>query len=110
MAKKTTTSPGGKRTKGTPKTTRVVVLGGGMVGSVIASDLAASRGMKVTVADASKKALARCAARAPRKIATRLADLSDEHELRRTIADADLVVGCQVMADVMLDLAEGEDW
>ncbi|MGA0220182.1 MAG: M20/M25/M40 family metallo-hydrolase, partial [Ilumatobacteraceae bacterium] len=24
--------------------------------------------------------------------------------------DADLVVGCQVMADVMLDLAEGEDW
>ena len=93
MAKKTTKSPGGKRTKGTRKTTRVVVLGGGMVGSVIASDLAASRGMKVTVADASKKALARCAARAPRKIATRLADLSDEHELRRTIADADLVVG-----------------
>ncbi len=92
MAKKKTKSPGKKRAKSS-SSTRVVVLGGGMVGSVIASDLAATRGMKVMVADASKKALARCAARSPRRIATRMADLSDESALRKTIADADLVVG-----------------
>ena len=53
----------------------VVVLGGGMVGSVIASDLAANRGLKVTVVDARPEALKRCAARAPKKIATVEADL-----------------------------------
>ncbi len=92
MAKKTKTAPK-RRSKSSAATTRVVVLGGGMVGSVIASDLSASRGMKVTVVDASAEALARCEARAARKIKTRVADLTDEAELRECIADADLVVG-----------------
>ena len=113
MAKKRTKSPGKTRAKSSA-TTRVVVLGGGMVGSVIASDLAASRGMKVTVVDASKKALARCEARSPRKIKTRVADLSDEKELRKTIAEADLVVGALAsrlgLRTLEIVLDEGRDY
>ena len=50
--------------------TRVVVLGGGMVGSVIASDLAATRGLSVTVVDSRPDALKRCEKRAPKRIRT----------------------------------------
>ena len=113
MAKKRTKSPGKTRAKSSA-TTRVVVLGGGMVGSVIASDLAASRGMKVTVVDSSRKALARCEARSPRKIKTRVADLSDEKVLRKTIADADLVVGALAsrlgLRTLEIVLDEGRDY
>lgn len=73
--------------------TNVVVLGGGMVGSVIASDLAASRGMRVTVVDARPEALKRCAARAPKRISTVEADLGDAEEVARQVHDADVVVG-----------------
>ncbi len=64
-----------------------------MVGSVIASDLAATRGMAVTVVDARPEALKRCAARAPRTIATVEADLGDPDEIARQVHDADVVVG-----------------
>ena len=64
-----------------------------MVGSVIASDLAATRGISVTVVDADPAALKRCIARAPKKITTIEADLSDAAEIKRVVADADVVVG-----------------
>ena len=40
----------------------ILVLGGGMVGSAIARDLAADKHFTVTVADRSESALQRCAA------------------------------------------------
>ena len=52
-AKKTKQKTSGRRGA---STTNVVVLGGGLIGSVIASDLAASRGMRVMVADADAAA------------------------------------------------------
>lgn len=73
--------------------TRVVVLGGGMVGSVIASDLAATRGLSVTVVDSRPDALKRCERRAPKSIRTVEADLGDAEEVGRQVHDADLVVG-----------------
>ena len=81
------------KTRRSSSSTNVVVLGGGMVGSVIASDLAASRGLKVTVVDARPEALKRCAARASKKIATVEADLGDPEEVARQVHGADLVVG-----------------
>ena len=84
-------------TKKTPRKssagTNVVVLGGGLIGSVIASDLASSRGMKVTVADSSGASLKNCIRRATRKIDTVEADLSDAEDIARVVAEADLVVG-----------------
>ncbi len=74
-------------------TTNVVVLGGGLIGSVIASDLAASRGMRVTVADASADSLKNCVRRADRPIETVEADLADAGAIAKAIEDADLVVG-----------------
>ena len=64
-------------------TTNVVVLGGGLIGSVIASDLAASRGMRVTVADASADSLKNCVRRADRPIETVEADLVTPARSRR---------------------------
>ncbi|MDG2021400.1 MAG: saccharopine dehydrogenase NADP-binding domain-containing protein, partial [Phycisphaerales bacterium] len=84
-------------TKKTPRKsstgTNVVVLGGGLIGSVIASDLASSRGMKITVADSSSTSLKNCIRRATRKIDTVEADLSDAEDIARVVAEADLVVG-----------------
>ncbi|MAB71329.1 MAG: saccharopine dehydrogenase, partial [Planctomycetaceae bacterium] len=74
-------------------TTNVVVLGGGLIGSVIAADLAASRGMRVTVADANADSLKSCARRATRSIETVEADLADAGEIAKAIGNADLVVG-----------------
>ena len=76
-------------TKKTPRKssagTNVVVLGGGLIGSVIASDLASSRGMKVTVADSSGASLKNCIRRATRKIDTVEADLSDAEDIARVV-------------------------
>lgn len=78
--------------------TRVLVLGAGMVGRVIAADLADDPATDVTVADVDPGALeaARAHARAP--VDTVAADLSDAGTVTRLAADADLVVGALASA------------
>lgn len=70
-----------------------VVLGAGMVGSVMAADLAADPSFSVTVADFSDDNLARAADRTRSRARTVRADLSDATVLKRTIAEADIVLG-----------------
>lgn len=70
---------------------KIVVLGGGRVGSAIARDLAKDSRFEVTVADASEAALGRFADE-PR-LRTRRADLSDPSEIGEAVKDQDLVVG-----------------
>ncbi len=73
-----------------------IVLGAGMVGSVMAADLASEPGFAVTVADARPEALARAAETAVRwrvPVATIHADLSDPRALARAIGPFDLVLG-----------------
>ncbi len=73
---------------------KAIVLGAGMVGSVMACDLAED--FDVTIADAREGALDAAEARAKaagRKIATRLADLSDAATLRHAIGPFDIVLG-----------------
>jgi lysine 6-dehydrogenase len=69
---------------------KVLVLGGGFVGSAIARDLAADVHTTVRVADSSATALARCAAFG---IATEQADLRDESVLRMLVREATVVIG-----------------
>lgn len=73
--------------------TSVIVLGAGMVGSVMATDLAADLGLAVTIADNRAEALERAKARAGGRIETLRADLGDVLTLRRTIEPFDMVVG-----------------
>jgi saccharopine dehydrogenase-like NADP-dependent oxidoreductase len=68
---------------------KAAVLGCGLVGSVIARDLAAD--LDVTVFDRSEEALARL--RAGTKVATAAADLSSSDEIGKAVAGADVVVG-----------------
>ena len=70
---------------------KIVVLGGGRVGSAIARDLAREPGFQVTVADASEAALRRFEDE-PR-LRTLRADLSDPAEVARSVSGQDLVVG-----------------
>lgn len=76
---------------------KVLVLGAGMVGSVIAADLAASRGLRVTIVDRSRSALERALARVKRldgsAAKTVEDDASDASVVRRLAAEHDLVVG-----------------
>lgn len=69
---------------------QVCVLGGGRVGSLMALDLSRSEGFKVRVADISEANLDRLRTSTVEPIR---ADLADPAEVRRVIADADLVVG-----------------
>lgn len=68
---------------------KIIVLGGGLVGGVMAADLA--RSFDVTVADASAESLQRCSQHTG--LRTVKADLSDADQLRRLVAGFDLVVG-----------------
>jgi saccharopine dehydrogenase-like NADP-dependent oxidoreductase len=77
--------------KSSTESTRYAVLGCGLVGSVIARDLAGDRDADVRVFDYSDDNLARIA-RVPRITATK-ADLSNPAAIREAIADADCVVG-----------------
>src|SRR5512146_1881346 len=70
---------------------KVAVLGGGLIGAVIARDLAADAGLAVTVYDRSEEALARI--RAAGAIAAAAADLASAEEIARAVEDADVVVG-----------------
>jgi saccharopine dehydrogenase-like NADP-dependent oxidoreductase len=88
---------------------RAIVLGAGMVGSVMAVDLARDPGFEVTVADNREDALARVAnaaaslrespagassgLRAPSDIRTVRADLSSPEAIRALVAPYDLVLG-----------------
>ena len=69
---------------------RIVVLGGGRVGSAIAVDLAGS-GLSVTVADRDPAILQRVAGMAD--VRTKQADLLDEATVHELASEADLVVG-----------------
>lgn len=71
---------------------KVTVLGAGMVGSVMAADLASDQGLDVTIADVREENLAKAAAREPR-LRTVRADLSDVAAVKKLIAGADLVCG-----------------
>lgn len=73
--------------------TRAVVLGAGMVGSVMAADLAGDAGFSVTIADFSEQNLKAAGERCGGRAKTVRADLSDAATLRRTIAEADIVLG-----------------
>jgi len=75
---------------------RALVLGAGMVGSVMAMDLAAGGELEVTIADVRHDALATVAGRATRagrRVITSKADLSDPDEVKRLAAGADVVCG-----------------
>jgi lysine 6-dehydrogenase len=69
---------------------RIVVLGGGLVGRVMALDLAREKDFHVTVADHDERVVARLGAEG--LDAARL-DLADEAAVRAFIAPADVVVG-----------------
>ncbi len=83
---------------------KIIVLGAGMVGSVMAADLARERGFEITVADARPEALARVASVVgkgggdPARVKTLRADLSDTRTLEQTIEKFDLVVGALASA------------
>lgn len=68
------------------------VLGGGLVGAVMAQDLARDPGRHVRLVDASKSAL-EATSRVNRAIEAIQADLSDPDEVSRQVSDADLVLG-----------------
>lgn len=73
-----------------------VVLGAGMVGSVMAADLALDAGWRVTVADGRDEALRSAAERARAAgvvLGTVNADLASGAELRRVVEPADIVLG-----------------
>lgn len=70
---------------------RVLVLGGGLVGGVMARDIAADAGLAVTVVDLDETALSRLKARAPVEI--RRADLADPAAVRDLCAAHDLILG-----------------
>jgi saccharopine dehydrogenase-like NADP-dependent oxidoreductase len=70
---------------------RVIVLGAGMVGSVMAADLAAS-GHEVTIADVREENLRAAGARAPGARTVRV-DLSDAGTVRGLVEPQEMVVG-----------------
>lgn len=72
---------------------RVLVLGAGRVGRVIAADLADDPELEVTVADVSPETLGRTEAHARAPLAAVRADLSDSATVTELAGGADLVVG-----------------
>lgn len=78
--------------------TRVLVLGAGMVGKVIAADLADEPGFRVTVADVNPDALGAARSHARASVETVAADLSNPDTVTRLAAEADLVVGALASA------------
>ena len=71
--------------------TRAIVLGAGMVGSLMARDLAADPGFDVTAADVRPQALARFAP--GDRVRTLQADLGDPAAIGRAVQGFDLVLG-----------------
>lgn len=73
-------------------TTKAVVFGAGMVGSVIAEDLCAS-GFSVKIVDRCEHALARVAERSNGVIAIQKADCSDQSVIENIARESDIVFG-----------------
>ena len=69
---------------------RIVVLGGGLVGRVMALDLAREKDLHVTVADRDERVLARLKAEGLDVVPL---DLADDAAVRKAIVPADVVVG-----------------
>lgn len=90
--------------------TQVLVLGAGMVGSVMARDLVSEPGFEVTLADRSESNLTAAKARVGETLSTVVADLSERSTLEELAGKADVVVGAlashlgfqalEVMADL----------
>ncbi|HQB45696.1 MAG TPA: saccharopine dehydrogenase C-terminal domain-containing protein, partial [Polyangiaceae bacterium] len=72
---------------------RITVLGGGLVGSVMARDLARDDDIHVTVVDADHQRLQRIAREDGARLSTLHADLRDAEQVRNAVRDADAVVG-----------------
>ena len=72
---------------------KAIVLGAGMVGSVMAADLASDDDYEVTIADVREENLKAAAARCKGRAATIAADLSDPDEVKRLVAPFDIVLG-----------------
>ena len=73
---------------------KVLVLGGGLVGSVMALDLASDKNYSVTVADGSKDSLDRLVSRSGGTIIPRQdVDFASPESITRAALDNDLVVG-----------------
>lgn len=73
--------------------TSAIVLGAGMVGAVMAADLAADSDLTVTIADSRPEALERAAARAGGGVRTVRADLADTDALRTLLEPHEIVLG-----------------
>ncbi len=74
-----------------PPMKRILVLGGGLVGSVIARDLAADDSLEVTLADVRADALERICSGT--EITGRVADCADPAVIGAMVPDYDLIVG-----------------
>lgn len=76
---------------------RAVILGGGMVGSVMAEDLAADPGFAVTLADRNEDSLRRTSSRISgrlgKDITMRSVDLSDPANVTKLAREHDIVLG-----------------
>ena len=75
---------------------QATVLGAGMVGSIMATDLSTDQDFEVTIVDICPDALERAvqhAASVGGRLSTLVADLSDVEKLKAAIADADIVLG-----------------
>ncbi len=73
--------------------TNALILGAGMVGSVMAADLAADPDFSVTIADISQDNLSRAATRCGGRVSTLHADLSDPEVVGNAAAKFDIVLG-----------------
>jgi lysine 6-dehydrogenase len=72
---------------------RAVVLGAGMVGSVIAADLVGDDGYDVAIADVRTSALDEAVQRCGGRVETIEADLADPRTVKRVIEPFDIVLG-----------------
>lgn len=72
---------------------KAIVLGAGMVGSVMAADLAAESDFQVCVADLNDGALQAASRRGGGRIQTLRADLADQNIVKKTVQPYDIVLG-----------------
>lgn len=75
---------------------QATVLGGGMVGSIMASDLSTDPEFDVTIVDINSKSLERAVEHASGiggKLSSKIVDLSDVDALKGAIKDSDIVLG-----------------
>ncbi|MCH7792604.1 MAG: saccharopine dehydrogenase NADP-binding domain-containing protein, partial [Planctomycetes bacterium] len=73
--------------------TKALVLGAGMVGRVIAADLAQDSAFRVTIVDVNDATLTSATRHAKNSVATTQADLSDTDTIKRLVEPFDIVLG-----------------